>query len=470
MGEKQPINVGAEVITAQAPDQALNVTSADVGSLPDPVQIPGLDSPALEDAVIGDTNQAVSSGTLSNPLGPLEIIDIERHHVPFSSNPEENERRAEILAEKESGPLSRFSGLLAEIQGSRRFGGYLKEYAAVLGIGGKSSEDIRRFKTGAERNYKKESSVIRAEMEEDMKKKLERLIEDRFNTDLATIAALKRDAGKTQESIELESAELAGEFKPAKRGNKISILRTFSVLKEELLIKNYELYLRIWQELNPDEVDIEMMRAAFEMAGSDRKKQLVLAEKLYADVSSVIIQRTGAYSAQWKQLSIDQGLSSEMADEESHLMVRDTATGALTERIIWMRKIRAMTEDLLLKTFGISSRLWAEMTTGSLETQFDLDSGFDSPHMTVENRIKFAKGLYRKIDKRLKADSNRLFARLARVLKEKTNLGEKDIIFKINRRQAQLKSLSRPEQYKNIKVWLRALGLEPEPVPTARKS
>lgn len=423
------------------------------------------------------SNILIPSIGSSDPLAylanikPLEIVDIEEHHFPYDPfKPIVNARRAMILSGVESSPLRRFPGLLAEIQGSRRFGGYLKDYAAVLGIGGISPQDIRRFRTGADKVYRREPPVVRARMVEDMKRNLELLIEHSFDTDLVTIAALKSDAGITQESIEEKGAELAGKFKPAKRGDKISILRTLRTHKEGLLISNYDIYLRIWQELNPDGVNIKVMRAAFEMAGSDHAKQLALAEKLYADVANVINQRAGAYSAQWKQLSIDQGFPSEMADEQAHLFVQDGATGSLVGRVIQMQEIKGMVEDLLLKTFGISSKLWAEMTTGSAETQHDLDAALSSPHMSIENRIKLAKGMYRKIDRQLKADSTRLFTRLAVLLREKGRSGELDVTFKIHSRQAQLKSLSRPEQYKKVKVWLKALGLEPEPAPTARKS
>lgn len=464
MGEKQPID-----------SHALNVTLAEIDPSLDPDQILGSENPVLENTSIGNANQTASSGTLSSPLGfptkPLEIVDIEEHHLPHDPfNPESNARRAMILAEREAGPLRRFSGLLADIQGSRRFRVYLKDYAAVLGIGEISSQDIRRFKIRADKAYRREPPVVRARMAEDMKRNLELLIEDGFDANLARLSALKRDAGKTQELIEEEGTQLAREFKPARRGDKISILRTLRTQKEGLLISNYELYLRIWQDLNPDGVNIDAMKATFEMAGSSRKQQLALAEKLYADVSNVINQRALAYAAQWKQLSIDQGLPSEMADEQTHLFVHDATRGPVIERVIQMQEIKGMVEELLLKTFGISSKLWAEITTGSAETQYDLDAASSSPYMSIENRIKLAKGIYRKIDRQLKADSAHLFTRLARVLREKTNLGEKDIIFKINRRQAQLKSLSRPEQYKKIKVWLRALGLEPEPTPTAKKS
>lgn len=450
MSERQHTDVGTEVISTQAPDHALNAAPADVSSLPDPVQIPGLDSQTLDDTAIGDTTLTVSPGTLVNP-----------------SDPAENTRRAEILAGQESGPLSKFSELLSGIRGSKRFEGHLKEYAAVLGIGGTSTQDIRRFKIRAEKNYRRQAPDVRVEMEHDMKRNLELLIEDRFDADLVTIAALKTDAGIDELTVQQEGWDAAREFKPANRKVKTKILRSLAGEKKSLLISNYETYLIIWQDLNPHGVDIGTMRAAFEMAGSDRAQQLALAEKLYAEVSSVINQRAGAFTAQWKQLTIDQGLPSEMADKEAHLLFRDATTGSLVARTYGMQQIRAMNEELLLKTFGISSSLWAEISRGSLETQFDLDAAFESPLITVENKIKLAKGMYRRIDRKLKAEAARLFEAQASLLRKKGKLGELDITLKTHNQQNRLQSMSRIEQYRWIREKLRSLGMEPLPVPGA---
>ncbi|MBI2621330.1 MAG: hypothetical protein HYW63_01625 [Candidatus Levybacteria bacterium] len=472
MGERlQPINAdGQEALVRpqRVPDDA------PVGSSSlDTQQIFGQERLFQPPGSMSDISQSVNTGTPALFDPPIIIEDYEQHHLPYNPfDPAENARRAEILTDtdRELGLLERISPrrILTEIGGSRRFEGYLREYAAVLGIEGISSQDIRRFKVRADKAYRGRSSDLRLRMVDDMKRNLELLIEDRFDADLVTIAALKGDAGITQELVEKESLAATREFKPARREDKIKKLRSLRTQREDLLISNYPIYLRLWQDLNPDGINIEAMRTAFEMASANHTQQLALAEKLYADLSNSINQRALAYTTQWKQLTIDQGLPSEIADEKAHLLILDATAGPMITRVVKMQEIRSMTEELLLKTFGISSRLWTEMTTGNLETQHDLDASFESPNLTVDNKIKLAKGIYRKIDKRLIADSTRLFTRLAAILREKGKLGEFDITLKTNRRQAQLKSLSRPEQYEKIKVWSRALGLEPETVPTAR--
>lgn len=405
---------------------------------------------------------------LADPLEPpINIVDRSPEQLPYEPfNPEANAARAAILSD--SGPMSIVKKLsprraISELQGSRRFEQYIKQYERVLRTRKTPQEGIERFKAQAERIYKKQPTTMRAATEEEMKRNLELLIESSFDADLAAIESLKGDAGKSQEIIEGEEAGVKGEFKPARREAKINILQTLATEKEDLLISNYETYLRIWQDLNPDGVNIEALRATFENAGSDRTQQVAFAEKLYSEASHAINQRALAFAAQWKQLSIDRGLPSDMADEEAHLLATDATRGPLLERMIKMREIKAMTEELLLRTFGITSKLYAEMTTRSAETQYDLDAAFNSPHMSVENRIKLAKGLYRKIDRLLRSQSDRLFTHVAKHLRK--DRPEADVTFELHRRQSLLKSLPRHDQHRRIKDGLEALGLKFEPVP-----
>ncbi len=463
-------------MTAENPTPASAIPEIARGAIvPDSSQLTPDSNPATEPQPNPITPPQLNRQILANPLEPaLNVVDRSPHQLPYDPfNPEINAARARILSEPEPDKqpsAEKFSAtrILSEFQARRKYNQYVKEYTTVLLIRGTPQEGIEKFRIQAQSRYKRASAYARKDMEMNMKRNLELLLEDAFDTDLTIVADLMTDNGKSPDAVGRFKEETKAEFKPTKRKEKIALLRGLETQREEYLIANYKIYLGIWNDLNHDGVNIEAMRAAFENAHNNRGQQAGLAEKLYAEVSNGISQRALAYAAQWRQLSIDQGMPSDMANEDANLLVSDATKGPLSARVNKMREIKGMTEELLFRTFGITSELYGKMVTGGKEAQYDLDAAFNDPNMTIENRIKFAKGMYRKVDRIMRGQKSRLLAQLAKQLKREYHKAE--VRFRIHETEALISSLPRINQYDFIATRLASMGLTFEPIPVMVKS
>lgn len=229
----------------------------------------------------------------------------------------------------------------------------------------------------------------------------ERSLNSIFEDHLQTIRILRRDAGESEEEVEVYERTLPhpSNLRAVNKDglDKYELIRSLSIDKQKLLIANFPEYIRIWGELDPESRDAaEATRKQFDES-SDEGAKSELSSRTREQVERSINIKTMYYAEMMQALNIDSGMSFEDAErlavEKSLALV---GVSSIPEKTLILKSLKKEAIDLLLDTLEISIEVWEALYPGTGE-----DEEIRLHGNTEEERAKNAKHLYKKIAEEL---------------------------------------------------------------------